>query len=125
MKIIVYGGLLNHCAILVMANAIVKLDSCAEVLIPHRRIQYPACPLPFIIMWCTFKYQKSNRDAYLVNVHGDHAELLKVNPAKGCSEHIMLSAPVAVIRDSVKRLLQQGYKKCDRIELSLRGLASN
>jgi len=83
------------------------------------------CPLLFIIMWCTFKYQKNNQDAYLVSVHGDHAELLKVNPAKGCSEHIMLSAPVAVIRDSVKRLLQQGYKKCDQIELSLRGLASN
>jgi hypothetical protein len=77
------------------------------------------------IMWCTFKYQKNNRDAYLVNVHGDHAELIKVNPEKGCSEHIMLTAPVAVIRQSVKRLIEHGYKKCDRIELSLRGLASN
>ena len=76
-------------------------------------------------MWCSFKYQKNNRDAYLVNVHGDHAELIKVDPSKGVSQHIMLTAPVEVIRTSVKRLLQQGYKKCDQIELSLRGLVSN
>ena len=76
-------------------------------------------------MWCSFKYQKSPKDAYLVNVHGDHAELLKVDPSKGASQHIMLTAPIEVIRVSVKRLLEQGYKKCDQIELSLRGLASN
>jgi len=76
-------------------------------------------------MWCTFKYQRNEQDAYLVNVHNDYAEMLKVNPEKGCSEHIMLTAPVAVIRQSVQRLLEHGYKKCNSIELSLRGLASN
>ena len=76
-------------------------------------------------MWCTFKYQKNEQDAYLVNVHGDHAEMVKVNPEKGCSEHIMLTAPVHVIRQSVERLLEHGYRKCNSIELSLRGLVSN
>ena len=74
-------------------------------------------------MYQSFEYKKSERDAYLVNVHGDHAELLKVNPVKGCSQHILLTAPVEVIRLSLRNLIdQQGYKLCNYIDLSLRPL---
>lgn len=74
-------------------------------------------------MYASFEYKKSERDAYLVNVHGDHAELLKVNPQKGVSQHIMLTAPVEIIRLSLRKLIDvQGYKLCNYIDLSLRGL---
>jgi len=85
-------------------------------------------PVSFALttMWASFQYQKNIHDAYLVNVHGDMAELLHVDPANGCSRYTMLSAPIAVIRKSVKSLIDnKGYKKCESIDLSLRGLVNN
>ena len=74
-------------------------------------------------MYASFEYKKSERDAYLVNVHGDYAELLKVNPQKGVSQYIMLTAPVSRIKKALRSLIDdQGYKLCNYIDLSLRGL---
>ena len=93
-------------------------------------MKHPAATLGIPIEWFdvkrVFQYQKNIHDAYLVNVHGDMAELLHVDPANGCSRYTMLSAPIAVIRKSVKSLIDnKGYKKCESIDLSLRGLVNN
>jgi hypothetical protein len=74
-------------------------------------------------MYASFEYKKSERDAYLVNVHGDHAELLKVNPQKGVSQYFLLSAEINEIREYVSSVVKvKGYKLCNYIDLSLRGL---
>tara|TARA_B000000557_G_scaffold167490_1_gene136084 strand:- start:347 stop:577 length:231 start_codon:yes stop_codon:yes gene_type:complete len=75
-------------------------------------------------MWSSKLYQKSARDACLLNIRNDFAELIMVDPVTGNSKHIYLHAPLKLINKKVEELKQKGYKELDSINLSLRGLAA-
>ena len=75
-------------------------------------------------MWSSKLYQKSARDACLLNIRNDFAELIMVDPVSGNSKHIYLHAPLKLINKKVEELKQKGYKELDSINLSLRGLAA-
>ncbi len=75
-------------------------------------------------MWSSKLYQKSARDACLLNIRNDFAELIMVDPVSGNSKHIYLHAPLKLINKKVEQLKQKGYKELDSINLSLRGLAA-
>ena len=85
-------------------------------------------------MWLSKLYQRSERDAVLLNIRNDFAELIMVDPVpdcsliadndKGSSKRITLHAPLKLINKKVEELKQKGYKELDSINLSLRGLAA-
>ena len=85
-------------------------------------------------MWLSKLYQRSERDAVLLNIRNDFAELIMVDPVpdcelipdnnKGSSKRITLHAPLKLINKKVEQLKQKGYKELDSINLSLRGLAA-
>ena len=75
-------------------------------------------------MWSSKLYQKSARDACLLNIRNDFAELIMVDPVTGCSKYITLHAPLKLINKKVEQLKQKGYKELDSINLSLRDLAA-
>jgi hypothetical protein len=70
----------------------------------------------------SFLYTKENT-GYLVTLRGDFAEMTKVDVVKHRSEYIRLEAPIQVIRQSVRKLVKQGYKLSQDLELSWRSLA--
>jgi hypothetical protein len=65
----------------------------------------------------SFIYAKDN-DGYLVTIRGDFAEMTKVDLDRQVSKYIRLEAPVEHIRSSVKKLISQGYKLSNQLELS-------
>lgn len=65
----------------------------------------------------SFIYEKGN-DGYLVTIRGDFAEMTKVDLDRQVSKYIRLEAPVDHIRSSVKKLVNQGYKLSNQLELS-------
>jgi len=65
----------------------------------------------------SFIYAKDN-DGYLVTIRGDFAEMTKVDLDRHVSKYIRLEAPVEHIRSSVKKLISQGYKLSNQLELS-------
>ena len=75
-------------------------------------------------MWSSKLYQKSARDACLLNIRNDFAELIMVDPVSGNSKHIYSHAPLKLINKKVEELKQKGYKELDSINLSLRDLAA-
>lgn len=64
----------------------------------------------------SFIYAKGN-DGYLVTIRQDFAEMTKVDIERQVSKYIRLEAPVDHIRSSVKKLLSQGYKLCNQLDL--------
>ena len=85
-------------------------------------------------MWLSKLYQRSERDAVLLNIRNDFAELIMVDPVpdssliadndKASSKNIHLHAPLKLINKKVEELKQKGYKELDSINLSLRSLAA-
>ena len=75
-------------------------------------------------MWSSKLYQKSARDACLLNIRNDFAELIMVDPVTGCSKYITLHAPLKLINKKVEQLKQKGYKEQSYIHLSLAHLAA-
>ena len=85
-------------------------------------------------MWLSKLYQRSERDAVLLNIRNDFAELIMVDPVPDCrlipdndkasSKNIHLHAPLKLINKKVEQLKQKGYKELDSINLSLRDLAA-
>ena len=75
-------------------------------------------------MWSSKLYQKSARDACLLNIRNDFAELIMVDPVTGCSKNIYLHAPLKLINKKVEELQKKGYKELDTIDLSLAHLAA-
>ena len=69
-------------------------------------------------------YQKSDTDACIFTRRGDMAELLMVNPSTGASKHIVLYAPLKLIKKKREQLINKGYFMQDSINLSLKGLAA-
>lgn len=67
----------------------------------------------------SFLYTKDNT-GYLVTLRGDFAEMTKVDIEKHCSKYIRLEAPTQVIRQSVRKLIKQGYELSRDIELAWR-----
>ena len=64
----------------------------------------------------SFIYEKGN-DGYLVTIRGDFAEMTKVDLDRQVSKYIRLEAPVDYVRSSVKKLIDQGYKLSNQLEL--------
>ena len=64
----------------------------------------------------SFIYQKGN-DGYLVTIRGDFAEMTKVDLDRKVSKYIRLEAPVDHIRSSVAKLVNQGYRLSNQLEL--------
>ena len=64
----------------------------------------------------SFIYAKNN-DGYLVTIRGDFAEMTKVDLDRQVSKYVRLEAPVEHIRLSVKKLIRQGYKLSNQLEL--------
>ncbi|NBX48406.1 hypothetical protein EBT25_00345 [bacterium] len=64
----------------------------------------------------SFIYQKGN-DGYLVTIRGDFAEMTKVDLDRKVSKYIRLEAPVDHIRSSVAKLVKQGYRLSNQLEL--------
>lgn len=64
----------------------------------------------------SFIYEKGN-DGYLVTVRGDFAEMTKVDLDRKVSKYIRLEAPVDHIRSSVAKLVKQGYRLSNQLEL--------
>jgi hypothetical protein len=64
----------------------------------------------------SFIYSKDN-EGWLVIVRDDFAEMTKVDLFCGKSKYIRFEAPVAVVRQSVKNILGQGYKLMNQIDL--------
>lgn len=64
----------------------------------------------------SFIYAKDN-DGYLVTIRGDFAEMTKVDLDRQVSKYIRLEAPVDYVRSSVKKLVSQGYKLSNQLEL--------
>ena len=75
-------------------------------------------------MWSSKLYQKSARDACLLNIRNDFAELIMVDPVTGRSKYITLHAPLRLINKKVEQLKQKGYKEQSYIHLSLAHLAA-
>ena len=75
-------------------------------------------------MWLSKLYQRSERDACLLNIRNDFAELIMVDPVTGCSRYITLHAPLKLINKKVEQLEQKGYKEQSYIHLSLAHLAA-
>jgi len=75
-------------------------------------------------MWVSYLYQKSDTDACLFTRRGDMAELLMVNPSTGASKHIVLYAPLKLIKKKKEQLINKGYFMQDSINLNLKGLAA-
>ena len=75
-------------------------------------------------MWSSKLYQKSARDACLLNIRNDFAELIMVDPFTGYSKYVTLKAPLKLINKKVEQIQKEGYKELDHIALSLRGLAA-
>jgi len=75
-------------------------------------------------MWLSKLYQRSERDACLLNIRNDFAELIMVDPVTGCSRYVTLHAPLKLINKKVKQLEEKGYKCQDSINISLRELAA-
>ena len=75
-------------------------------------------------MWLSKLYQRSERDACLLNIRNDFAELIMVDPFTGYSKYVTLKAPLKLINKKVEELKQKGYKELDSINLSLRDLAA-
>lgn len=70
----------------------------------------------------SFLYTKDNT-GYLVTLRGDFAEMTKVDVGRHCSKYIRLEAPTQVIRQSVRKLVKQGYRLSQDLELAWRALA--
>ena len=70
----------------------------------------------------SFLYTKDNT-GYLVTLRGDFAEMTKVDVNRHCSKYIRLEAPTQVIRQSVRKLVKQGYRLSQDLELAWRSLA--
>ena len=64
----------------------------------------------------SFIYAKNN-DGYLVTIRGDFAEMTKIDLDRQVSKYVRLEAPVEHIRLSVKKLIRQGYKLSNQLEL--------
>jgi hypothetical protein len=90
-------------------------------------------------MWLSKLYQRSERDAVLLNIRDDFAELISVDPiactyyydkarkeicSTASSKLIKLEAPLKLINSRVELLKSKGYKEQDHIDLSLRDLAA-
>ena len=75
-------------------------------------------------MWLSKLYQRSERDACLLNIRNDFAELIMVDPFTGCSKYVTLNAPLNLINNRVELLKRKGYKEQDHIDLSLAHLAA-
>ena len=75
-------------------------------------------------MWLSKLYQRSERDACLLNIRNDFAELIMVDPFTGYSKYVTLKAPLKLINKKVEQLEEKGYKCQDSINISLRGLAA-
>ena len=75
-------------------------------------------------MWLSKLYQRSERDAVLLNIRNDFAELIMVDPFTGCSKYVTLNAPLKLINKKVEQLKQKGYKEQSYIHLSLAHLAA-
>jgi hypothetical protein len=65
----------------------------------------------------SFIYEKGN-DGYLVTIRGDFAEMTKIDLERQVSKYIRLEAPVEHIRSSVKKIVSQGYKLSNQLELT-------
>jgi len=68
----------------------------------------------------SFIYEKGN-DGYLVTIRGDFAEMTKIDLERKVSKYIRLEAPIEHIRSSVKKILSQGYKLSNQLELTWQG----
>ena len=90
-------------------------------------------------MWLSKLYQRSERDACLLNIRNDFAELIildltachyyydkirKEICSKTESKMIKLEAPLKHIKNRVELLKRKGYKEQDHIDLSLAHLAA-
>ena len=90
-------------------------------------------------MWLSKLYQRSERDAVLLNIRDDFAELILLDLTachyyydkarkeicnKTESKFIKLEAPLNLINNRVELLKRKGYKEQDHIDLSLRDLAA-
>ena len=75
-------------------------------------------------MWVSHLYQKSDTDGVLFNQRNDFGELINVNPSTGASKHIVLYAPLRVLKKKREQLINKGYFMQDSINLSLKGLAA-
>ena len=90
-------------------------------------------------MWLSKLYQRSEKDAVLLNIYDDFAELILLDLTachyyydkarkeicnKTESKLIKLEAPLDLINNRVELLKRKGYKEQDRIDLSLAHLAA-
>ena len=75
-------------------------------------------------MWVSYLYQKSNTDAVLFNQRDDFGELINIDPSTGASKHIVLYAPLKLIKKKREQLINKGYFMQDSINLNLKGLAA-
>jgi hypothetical protein len=75
-------------------------------------------------MWVSHLYQKSATDGVLFNQRDDFGELINVNPSTGASKHIVLYAPLKLIKKRKEQLINKGYFMQDSINLNLKGLAA-
>ena len=100
---------------------------------------FPHCSLPLTTMRSSYLYQRSEKDAVLLNIRDDFAELILLDLtachyyydkirkeicSKTESKMIKLEAPLKHIKNRVELLKRKGYKEQDHIDLSLRGLAA-
>jgi hypothetical protein len=70
----------------------------------------------------SFLYQKDPRDGWVVTLHGDFAEMLRVDPATARSKYERYEAPLQSIREAVQELRSEGYTLVYSLDLQLREL---
>ena len=70
----------------------------------------------------SFLYQKDARDGWVVTLHGDFAEMLRVDPATARSKYERYEAPLQSIREAVQELRSEGYTLVYSLDLQLREL---
>ena len=64
----------------------------------------------------SFIYTKGN-DGYLVTIRQDFGEMTKVDVEQRKSQYIRLEAPVEHIRSCVKKIIAQGYRLSNQLDL--------
>ena len=99
----------------------------------------PHCSLFLTTMWLSKLYQRSEKDAVLLNIRDDFAELILLDLtachyyydkirkeicSKTESKMIKLEAPLKHIKNRVELLKRKGYKEQDHMDLSLAHLAA-
>ena len=74
-------------------------------------------------MWSSKLYQKSARDACLLNIRNDFAELIMVDPLTGACKHVYTVAPINLMKKKLKAIEAEGYRLLDSINLCLNKVA--